>query len=575
MRKSIFTKAFGGHVLIILALSAMIVTLSFRVVRDYYIHRVTENLKNLGETMKEDICPCVVEGRYEELNAYARELGPKISTRITVIDPAGAVIADSEKNPLTMENHGNRPEVKRALQGHVGTFSRYSTTVKEDMVYVALPLRSESGIIAVLRLSRFEKDVSLLLSELKRKIIELAGVVMVFSLVIAFFFTRSLAKPIRDLRVAFQRVASGDFDVKLYITSQDETRELADSFNAMTDQIKALFIELSRQKDSLNSIIASVQAGLAVLDKSGKIVQSNKSFEKISRNPRVEGKFYWEAIRAARFGEVIKKATEEKKSLTGEVELNGRSYLCSATPLDARDETVVMVHDITEMKNIEKVKRDFVVNVSHELRTPLAAIKGFAETLEDDVSEDARRYVEVIKRNTDRLIYIIEDLLVLSELEEKGHEMTVEGVDLTRVIEHVARIFHQRLEQKNLTLDVSMSNELPLIKGDMFRLEQLFINLIDNAVKYTDKGGIMLAVIPREASVEIVVEDTGIGIRKEHLARIFERFYVVDKGRAKKLGGTGLGLSIVKHIVLLHRGEIQVESILGMGTKFIVTLPVE
>jgi len=574
MKKSIFTKIFAAFVLIVFVLSLLILKLSFGVVKERYMHTVGENLKHLGYTMESDVARYLSEGRIEELNRYIRKLGSRIKARVTIIGATGEVISDSERNPVNMENHKGRPEIVKALQGYISSSTRYSTTVKKDMVYVALPLRSQETIIGVLRLARFEEDIKQLLNDLKGRIVEMAAVVVFLSLGVAFLFARNLTKPIRDLREAFQRVASGDFEVKVFMENRDETKALADSFNVMTDQIKMLFEELSRQKDSLDSIIASVQAGLAVLDKSGKVVRSNSMFEKIARNPRVEGKFYWEVIREASFSDLVKDVMAGKKGLAREVSVNNRIYLCSAGVLDTQKETVVMLHDITEMKNVEKVKKDFVVNVSHELRTPLTAIKGFAETLEEDVDESARHYVAVIKRNADRLIYIIQDLLVLSELEEKGPEMALEEVDLKKVIDHAVRIFKQRLEEKALSLITSIPTDIPMIKGDPFRLEQLFINLIDNAVKYTDKGSITVSVVARDESLDIGIEDTGLGIPSQHLSRIFERFYVVDKSRSKKLGGTGLGLSIVKHIVLLHQGEIHVESVLGMGTKFIITLPV-
>ncbi len=222
---------------------------------------------------------------------------------------------------------------------------------------------------------------------------------------------------------------------------------------------------------------------------------------------------------------------------------------------------------------MEKIKRDFVVNVSHELRTPLAAIKGFAETLEEEVGENAKTYAGVIKRNTDRLINIVQDLLLLSELEEKGSKPESEEVNLKQLADNVIRIFKSRLTEKGLDFHLRVEDGLPAVKGDSFKLEQMLINLLDNSIKYTEKGKIVLALKQKEGNVEIIVEDTGIGIPQEHLMRIFERFYVVDKSRSKKFGGTGLGLSIVKHIVLSHKGTIAVESSLAKGTRFTIMLP--
>jgi len=501
-------------------------------------------------------------------------LGTEINTRITVIDPEGIVLADSGKDPKLMENHRNRPEVIQALKGSVGKLLRYSTTVKEDMLYVAVPVKKGEKTLGVLRISLFLKDINNLLDNLKTNILHIVLLVIVVSLLGAFIFAKSLTKPIRKLSAAFRRVASGDFDVKVLLKNQDEVKELADSFNLMSDQIKSLFAEVSRQKESLDSIISSVQEGLLVLDRREKIILCNESFKKLVQNNLIEEKFYWEIIREVKFGDLVKKVREEKKNAIDEVALNDRIYLCSATIIESREEIVIVFHDITEMKNVENIKRDFVVNVSHELRTPLTSIKGFAETLEEEVGEKQRQYVEIIKRNTDRLINIVSDLLLLSKLEEKGDRLEIEKVRVENVIENVLRIFKHGLKEKSINLKLDIKDDLPQVKADAFKLEQMFINLLDNAVNYTEKGGIAVSLERKEEKIEIIIEDTGIGIPKEHLSRIFERFYVVDKSRSKKLGGTGLGLSIVKHIVLLHNGTIDVESTPGIGTKFIITLPV-
>jgi len=273
------------------------------------------------------------------------------------------------------------------------------------------------------------------------------------------------------------------------------------------------------------------------------------------------------------FEELVKTVRENKRNQSEELEVGGKVYLCSATFVALREQIVIVFSDITEAKNMEKIKKDFVVNVSHELRTPLTAIKGFAETLEDEAGENLKNYAGVIKRNTDQLINIVQDLLLLSELEEKGSKLESEEVDLKHLVDNVIRIFKSRLAEKGLDFHLKVEDGLPVIKGDAFKLEQMFINLLDNAIKYTEKGRIVVALKRKVETVEIIVEDTGIGIPQEHLARIFERFYVVDKSHSKKLGGTGLGLSIVKHIVLAHKGTIDVKSSLSRGTTFTVRLP--
>lgn len=574
MKKSIFVKVFCAYFLMVVTLSALILIFSFKTIRNHYLSTLTHDLKNLGTTLLLKATPLLAENHFEELDALVKRLGQDISTRITIIDPEGVVVADSEKNPKLMENHKTRPEILQVLEGKIGTSLRFSTTVKEEMLYVALPIELNGNIVGVLRVSLFLKDINRLLSTLKTHIIYSALIIALISLLGALIFSRSLSKPIRELSNASRKVASGDFNVRVFLKNKDELRELADSFNYMTDQIRTLFTQLSRQKEELDSIISSIQEGLLVFDKNGKILLTNESFKKIVQSSDIEGKFYWEVVREPHFGELIKRVRDEKRNYTEEVALHDKIFLCSTTFLGTREEIVVILYDITEMKNIEKIKKDFVVNISHELRTPLTAIKGFVETLEEEIDEKNRHYVDIIRKHTDRLINIVKDLLTLSELEEKGTTLELEEVHLGNMMERVFKIFDPQMREKKLMRELKVEDALPFIKADSFKLEQAFVNLIDNAVKYTEQGKITLSLKQRDNQVMIEVEDTGIGIPDEHIPRIFERFYVVDKSRSKRLGGTGLGLSIVKHIVHLHNGTIDVKSTPNQGTTFSITLPI-
>jgi two-component system phosphate regulon sensor histidine kinase PhoR len=255
-----------------------------------------------------------------------------------------------------------------------------------------------------------------------------------------------------------------------------------------------------------------------------------------------------------------------------EIELLGHHYHCNAAYLPTMDEIVIVMHDITGMKNLQRIKRDFVSNVSHEMRTPLTAIKGYAETIEG-LSDDNEEYLNIIKRHTDRLINIVQDLMILSEMEEIGMKLDMDTIDINATLSNIMKIFKQRIGNKGLAFQFNLDNAIPPIRGDQLKLEQAFINLIDNAVKYTEEGGITISSRIIEGFVVIEIEDTGIGIPEKHMPRIFERFYTVDKSHSRKLGGTGLGLSIVKHIVLLHNGAIDVESQPERGTKFRIDLP--
>ncbi|MBN1384779.1 MAG: HAMP domain-containing protein [Elusimicrobia bacterium] len=576
MKTSIFHKVFGGYILIIVALSALIIVFSFNTIRNHYINLLTNNLESLGASLKLKVEPVLQKEKFEELDALIKELGKEINTRITVILSNGMVVADSEENPGLMENHRTRPEIMDAVESGFGKSIRYSTTLEKEMLYVALPINSGDNkkVLAVLRISLFLSDINVLLNKLKIDILKISIAIIIISVLVALFFSSSLSKPIGELMTASHKIASGDFDTKVLFKSKDELSRLADSFNNMSEQMKRMFEKLSQQKDELNNIISSIQEALLLIDKDGQILLFNDSFKELSGNQIVEKKYYWEVLRVPEFGDLIKRVTIQKKSLVQEIMLNNQVYLCSVAFLSNQQEMVVLFHNITDLKNLEKIKRDFVTNVSHELRTPLTAIKGFTETLEEGVDGKNRHYVDVIKGHTERLIRIVQDLLMLSELEEKGNKLELKDINLVNIMENISRLFIPKAKDKNLEFKVNIDKNVANIKADSFKLEQILINLIDNAIKYTEKGGIEVFVKLKDESVVFDITDTGIGIPNEYLPRIFERFFVVDKSHSRKLGGTGLGLSIVKHIVQLHNGKIDIESTVGKGTKFVITLPI-
>ncbi|OPY76383.1 MAG: Alkaline phosphatase synthesis sensor protein PhoR [Syntrophorhabdus sp. PtaU1.Bin058] len=576
MKKTLLFKVFSGYCIVTIVLSTLILAFSFPIIRHYHIETVAGNLKDLATVLKPQLTSALIEENSQRLDSIAKSLGSEIRARITVITLNGKVLADSDENPSVMDNHRTRTEVAQALEGTTGSFVRFSNTMKKEMLYVAIPIEKDKKIIGVIRVSQYLENIDNITNKIRVKIFQIALLIIGISLLAAFIFSRNLSRPLRELTNAAQRVAKNDFDVKVFLKNKDELRDLAESFNFMVGRIKTLFAELYKQKEEWNSIILSLREGFLILDKDEKVIFFNESFESIINNTPEKGRFYWEVIREPKLSELIREVRETKRDMLKEIEFNNRTFSCSATFLLSQKEIAIVFHDITDIKNLEKIKTDFVQNISHELRTPLTSIKGFIETLGETVKNaEQRRYIDIVKRNTDRLINIISDLLLLSELEERNAEPEYEKVDLKILIENSVKIFEQQLAEKGLSLTVTINPETPAIQGDAFKLEQMIINLLDNAIKYTDKGNISITLGPNGKTVILTVQDTGVGIPGDHLPRIFERFYVVDKSRSKKLGGTGLGLSIVKHIVILHNGKIDVESTLGVGTKCIVTFPLD
>lgn len=573
MRNSLFSKVFGGYLLIICILLLFIPLVSFKLIRTYYVDSLTENLKNVAITTSPQIVSFLEKRHFKELDAFLKNLKGKVNARITVINKEGAVLADTERDPATMESHKIRPEIIDALSGGVGKFMRFSVTLEEEMLYVALPIEKDGNIFGVVRMSIPLKQINTLLNDLQMRIIIGIAIITLLSISIAFLLSRGLSKPVATLVRAAKNFAKGEFQTRVYLSTEGELKELGASFNEMAGRMEDLFGNLSRRNEELDTIVSSIQEMLLVLDKNGRIKLINESFKKALDTENVQDKFYWEVMRCPDFGELIKKVTQERKNHIQEIEFRDKNYLCSVTFLSSKEEMVAVLYDITELKNLERMKKDFVANISHELRTPLTAIKGFVETLEEEETIKNVQYLEIIKRHTDRLMNIVSDLLLLSELEQTGNALVAEDISLVNLAENILKVFEQGAKEKGLQLKLVAREDLRTVQADPFKLEQVFINLLDNAIKYTEKGEVSITLTQKDSNSVIEVQDTGIGIPKEHLSRIFERFYVVDKSRSKKLGGTGLGLSIVKHIVLLHGGTIEVDSSLGIGTKITITLP--
>ena len=570
MKRPIFLKLLSSYLLVTAAIVALILAFTFQTIRTRSLEQAVENLSALGLAVGQATLPHVHQGGLEGLDAAVKSLGRQLATRITLIDSDGTVLADSEEDPARMENHRARPEVASALAGESGWFVRYSTTLKQDMLYVAVPDGVAKRPRHVVRLSLPLEDIDELIGTLRSQIVRIALIAGLMALVISLFFSQVLSLPIRELSRASRRIASGDFASQVPVRGKDELGDLARNFNDMTTRLQATFSELSTRKEELEGVLSSIREGLFVLEGDGRIRLANQGAAKIVGSENLKGRFSWEVLRSPRLNELL--TPPYSRSASAEIELEERCYLTSLTPLRSGQGIVLVLHDITERRHTDQIKKDLIVNVSHELRTPLTAIKGFSETLLEE-SDHPSEYLEIIHRHTQRLIDIVNDLMVLSELEDRGLTLDLERVDLGDLIPQVLTLFESRMQDKALTLTFKTPEKPVVPTGDAFRLEQLFTNLIDNAVKYTERGGISITLSAPGDQVRIVIADTGVGIPREHLPRIFERFYVVDKSRSRRLGGTGCGLAIAKHIVALHSGEIAITS--TGGTSVSVTLPRE
>jgi two-component system, OmpR family, phosphate regulon sensor histidine kinase PhoR len=575
MKTSFFRRVFAGYLLIILLLSGVSLLVFSVTFRDTYRQMLSDNLRTLALALGPEVTTLVSKGDPLRLQGFVGQSGIRLGRRLTVVDGAGKVLADSDENPRAMENHRNRPELAVALGGNTGKSTRFSSTTNQEALYVAIPLRDRSGVtVGALRTAMFVKDVRFP-PGLMTQMITVALVLALLGLAVALILSRSMSRPIKDLTDAAHGLAAGDYSTRVFFRRNDEFKALADTFNSMSRDIRTAFEEQAIQRNELKGIIDALREGLIVVDKKGVVIYSNESMRTaLDCHVSMEGGYYWETLREPGILELLEKARGGMLDGQEEVEILGKTYLCSTARVEPQEETILVLHDITGRKEMERIKRDLVSNVSHELRTPLTSIKGFAETLEEEVDEKYRRYAEIIRKNADRLINIVGDLLLLSQLEERTLSVEPEPMDLSALVEKTMEVFQAQAKKKGLSLLLEKADNLPLLIADSFRIEQMVINLLDNAIKYTDQGEVRIVLGKEDQGLTIEICDTGIGIPREQISRIFERFYVVDKSRSRKTGGTGLGLSIVKHIVLLHGGEVSAESTPGKGTCFTVHLPI-
>ena len=517
-------------------------------------------------------------------------LGEKSGVRITVIDKHGVVIGDSNKNPREMENHSERPEVKEAISGYTGQSTRYSNTLQKELFYVAVPVIGRGGNADyVVRTSLPLSIVQQSVVQIERRIIYVSLVIAIISVALLFLLSKSLTKSLNSIINISEELAHGNLNVDIPISEhRGEIPKISIALKQMAQRLNELFKQLSSEKNQLEAVLSAMSEGVMVLSRDGRaIIINNALLDMFNIKDDPKGKLYWEILRNREVTEVIDNVLSERRPETKEIFYlypEERYYLLNVIPLESPEkEVIVVMFDITDFKRLEKIKADFIANVSHELRTPLTAIKGYSETLEEGAYEnedDLRHFIGIIKRHTDRLINIVSDLLVLSEVESRDYlsgsapDSDFEWIDVDEIIKSSLEAIKTKASEKGLNVSFKNGTSHHNIKGNRFLLEQMFLNLIDNAVKYTpDSGTIGIEIKNLEDKLYIKVFDTGIGIPKEHIPRVFERFYRVDKTRSRKIGGTGLGLSIVKHIVILHGGTIDVESEEGKGSSFIITFP--
>lgn len=582
MRKKIFL----SYVLVVIITILFAVGLSWNRINSYLFDRVAQETVSKSDLMRELLIESEVDENYD-FQAFVDRFSPTPENRITIIDSDGVVIADSEKKASQMENHKDREEVAAALSGESKSSLRYSDSVRLYYYYYAIPLELP-GFSGVLRVSIPIEEIEALTVDMLWIIILGILVGAVIALGISFAITRVITKPIIELRDVATRIAEGNYDEKIYISQRDQIGQLAEAFNSMTFNLRMNMWKLSQKNAELESILTSMSNGLVAVDENYHIVLYNQRFIEMLDLPEsdLNGKLFYEVTRELTLFEMVEQSMKEKESLTQETSVTSHGEMrllkIAANPIYSIEHTrkvtgtLLMLTDVTKIRKLEHMRRDFVSNVTHELKTPLTSIKGFVDTLKNGaISEEkvALRFLDIIDIEAERLSTLIQDILVLSEIENLVADNKTLPCNMEDVVLEVKEILSQEIEEKNLNFILEVASPIPDYLCNRDRMKQLFINLIDNAVKYTDRGQVKVKLKEAYRYLYIEIQDTGIGIEYQHLSRIFERFYRVDKGRSRKMGGTGLGLSICKHIVELYSGSISIESEVGIGTKILIKLP--
>jgi two-component system phosphate regulon sensor histidine kinase PhoR len=555
--------------------------------RHFFLDQTAADLKIRALLVEKQIVALLAPLAAAEVDAICKDIGKQSATRITVILPSGQVVGDSRETPHLMDNHAGRPEIAMALKGNPGQSIRYSNTLRQQMIYVALPLQKNQTILGVIRTSVPITSIIRELRSIQTKIALGGLLIAVLAAWISLLISRRISRPLEEMKKGADRFAAGDLSHRLTMPDSEELASLADALNQMAAQLDRRIKTVISQRNELETVLSSMMEGVIAVNNDERIIRMNEAAAGFfDCDPEIcQGRDLQEVIRNSALQQFVRSALSNREPKEDDiiVYLNAESTLNlkSSPLLDANKEsigTLVVFSDVTQLRRLENMRRDFVANVSHEIKTPLTAIKGFVETLHRgkvDDPQEAGRFLGIIQKHADRLSSIVEDLLSLSriEQEDEGKTIKLEQGNVNDVFQSATQICRSKAEEKNITIRPVCEENISA-KFDTTLLEQAVVNLLDNAIKYSEpKSTILLKAHRSNSEIRISVEDQGIGIAQKHLPRLFERFYRVDKARSRNLGGTGLGLAIVKHIAQAHGGHITVESTLGVGSAFTIHLP--
>ncbi len=587
-RNKLFWQLFPVHVFILFGVTVSFLWYGGLALKRFYQDHTTAGLEAQARLLESRVRGLVEAGRIGELQESCRQAGRLVSSRITVVDRYGTVLCDTSQDPAKMENHADRPEIQEALAGATGVSVRFSTTTGRDMLYVAVPVISAGRAVAVLRtalpLTAMERTLTAVFWRTAAGI----GFIAVLAALATLLVSRRLSRPLEIMKQGALRFAAGDFGSRVSVSGPEEIAGLAQTLNRMAAQLDERIRAAVSQRNEIETMVASMLEGVLAVDTGEKILYSNRAArEQLGiETDDPQGVAVVEAVRHVDLLRLIQQTIVSDRPVEGAVVFNqGRDeerilQVHGAQLVDAARQRIgalIVTNDVTRLLRLENLRRDFVANVSHELKTPITSIKGYVETLLDEVKgpPHVHEFLEIVMKHANRLQAIVEDLLTLSRLEQDKERQAIALAPgaVEEVLRSVVELSRPRAAAKNIKLVLRCAPGLEAeMNGPL--LEQAILNLVENGIRYSEPGGSVTVAADSDGTrILIQVSDTGPGIAAHHLPRLFERFYIVDKARTRKLGGTGLGLAIVKHIVQAHHGRVRVESEPGRGSTFTVSLP--
>ncbi len=551
--------------------------------RDNQSNQLQAQLTNEAKLVADISLPFLADStRQNELDSIAKATGQQIEARITIIAKDGTVLGDTEQNPLTMENHATRPEVIQALSTGIGQSIRYSATLHESMMYVAVPVMNQGQVFGIARVALPLTTVQSSIDDAVKIIVPVMAAVTVLVVLAAALLARMITRPVRQITRAAEGIAAGNFDQQIPVRTNDEIGRLGRAFNEMSSSLKTTVATITDERSKLVTVLSSLTDGVVMTDAEENIILVNPAAERLFnfKQSKVTGRPLIEAVLDYEIDNTVKKCLKTYTEQTALLDSpTGKFLRVIVVPVVAARSTAALIlfQDLTELRNLQTMRRELVGNISHELRTPIAGIKVMVETLMGSARGNKEKTTDLLARidnEVDRLVQMVSELTELSRIESGKAELRLASLNINLLVEEAVAQLNSLAHKQKVTISTSLDRDLPEVEADKERIRQTIVNLVHNAIKFNHPGGkISISTKTENDSAVVSVSDTGIGISKDDLPHVFERFYKADKARSE--GGSGLGLAIAKHTIQAHGGEIWAQSRQGEGSTFSFNLPLK